>query len=293
MVNAVDDDLAMILGDLAVSVIQVNGIDLFYTIQGSSENEPLLLVAGFNSDSSTWAAMMPLLVEQYRVLRFDNRGIGQSSAPNSSYSIKQMAADAAALLDYLSISQVNVAGSSMGGQIAQELALAHPEKIQSLILLSSWASRDDKFNSLIEMFGDLSQKLEGTLYQKVLLPWVFTDTFYSTPGAMEQLINLIENQPFPPTPHGLYHQSRAILSSDTSDRLADIHCPTLVVVGKEDLLTPIKFSQQLAQGIPQAELAILEHGGHALVVESADAVVKVMLDFLAKHRQSPLQSIQE
>lgn len=268
-----------------MSVIQVNGIDLFYTIEGSSENEPLLLIAGFDSDSSTWAAMMPLLVEQYRVLRFDNRGIGQSSAPDSSYSIKQMAEDAAALLDYLSISQVNVAGSSMGGQIAQELALAHPEKIQSLIILSSWASRDDKFNSLIEMFGDLAQKLERTLYQKVLLPWVFTDAFYSTPGAMEQLINLIENQPFPPTPHGLYHQSRAILSSDTSDRLADIHCPTLVLVGKEDLVTPIKFSQQLAQGIPKAELTILEHGGHACVVESADAVVKVMLDFLAKHRQ--------
>lgn len=275
-----------------MSVIQVNGIDLFYTIQGSSQNEPLLLVAGFDSDSSTWAAMMPLLVEQYQVLRFDNRGIGQSSAPDSPYSIKQMAEDAAALLDYLSISQVNVAGSSMGGQIAQELALAHPEKIKSLIILSSWASRDDKFNSLIEMFGDLAQKLEGTLYQKVLLPWVFTDAFYST-GAMEQLLNLIENQPFPPTPHGLYHQSRAILSSDTSDRLADIHCPTLVVVGEEDLLTPIKFSQQLAQGIPQAELAILEHGGHALVVESADAVVKVMLHFLAKHKQPSLHSTQE
>lgn len=275
-----------------MSVIQVNGIDLFYTIEGSSENERLLLVAGFDSDSSTWAAMMPLLVEQYQVLRFDNRGIGQSSAPDSSYSIKQMAEDAAALLDYLSISQVNVAGSSMGGQIAQELALAHPAKIKSLIILSSWASRNDKFNSLIEMFGDLAQKLERTLYQKVLLPWVFTDAFYSTPGAMEQLINLIENQPFPPTPHGLYHQSRAILSSDTSDRLADIHCPTLVVVGKEDLVTPIKFSQQLAQGIPKAELAILEHGGHACVVESADAVVKVMLDFLAKHRP-PLQSTQE
>ena len=275
-----------------MSVIQVNGIDLFYTLEGSSENEPLLLVAGFDSDSSTWAAMMPLLVEQYRVLRFDNRGIGQSSAPDSFYSIAQMAEDAAALLDYLSISKVNVAGSSMGGQIAQELALAHPEKIKSLILLSSWASRNDKFNSLIEMFGDLAQKLERTLYQKVLLPWVFTDAFYSTPGAMEQLLSLIENQPFPPTPHGLYHQSRAILSSDTSDRLADIHCPTLVVVGKEDLVTPIKFSQQLAQGIPKAELAILEHGGHAFVVESADAVVKVMLDFLAKQRP-PLQSTQK
>jgi 3-oxoadipate enol-lactonase len=273
-----------------VPVIQVNGINLFYTIHGSSENDTLLLIAGFNSDSLTWAAMMRSLVEQYQVLRFDNRGVGQSSAPDSPYSIKQMANDAAALLNYLNISQVHLAGHSMGGQIAQEVTLAHPEKIQSLMLLSSWASRDEKFNTLIELFGDLTQQLEGTLYQRVLLPWLFTDAFYSIPGAMEQLISLIENQPFPPTPHGLYHQSRAILASDTSDRIADIHCPTLVMVGKEDLVTPVKFSQQLAQSLPHAELAILEQGGHAFVVELADTVANVMLDFLAKHRQRPLKS---
>lgn len=271
-------------------VIQVNRINLFYTIQGSSENDTLLLIAGFDSDSSTWAAMMRSLVEQYQVLRFDNRGVGQSSAPDSPYSMTQMADDAVALLDYLNISQVHVAGHSMGGQIAQELTLAHPEKIQSLILLSSWASRDEKFNALLELFGDLTQQLEGTLYQKVLLPWLFTDAFYSTPGAMEQLISMIENQPFPPTPHGLYHQSRAILTSDTSDRITHIPCPTLVMVGKEDLITPVKFSQQLAQSIPHAELAILDRGGHAFIVESADTVANAMLDFLAKHRQYPLKS---
>jgi pimeloyl-ACP methyl ester carboxylesterase len=276
-----------------VSVIQVNGIDLFYNIQGSSENESLLLIAGYDSDSSTWTAMMRSLVKQYQVLRFDNRGVGRSSALDSPYSIKQMAADTAALLDYLSISKVHVAGHSMGGQIAQELALAHPEKIQSLIVLSSWTKADEKFNSLMEMFGDLAQRVERTLYLRVLLPWLFTDRFYSTPGVMKQLIELIENYPFPPSPHGLYHQSRAILGSDTSDRLADIHCPTLVMVGKEDLLTPVRFSEQLAQGIPNAELAILERGGHAFLVESADTVAKVMLDFLAKYRQHTLQSTQE
>ena len=173
----------------------------------------------------------------------------------------------------------------MGGQIAQELALAHPEKIHSLILLSSWTKGDEKFNSLIELFGDLAQKLEGMLYQRVLLPWLFTDAFYSNPEVMKQLIDLIENYPFPPTPHGLYHQSRAILGSDTSDRIAEIHCPTLVMVGNEDLVTPVKFSQQLAQGIPNAELAILDRVGHALMVESPEAVAKVMLDFLAKHKR--------
>jgi pimeloyl-ACP methyl ester carboxylesterase len=269
-------------------VIQVNGIDLYYNLQGSCENEPLLLIAGFNSDSFTWTAMMGPLLKQYQVLRFDNRGVGRTEAPDSPYSIKQMAADAAALLDYLNISQVHVAGHSMGGQIAQELALAYPEKIQSLILLSSWAKGDEKFNSIIELFGDLTHKLKGTLYQRVILPWLLTDVFYSTPGRIELLIDWIENYPFPATPHGLYHQTRAILGSDTSSRLSNIDCPTLVMVGKEDLLTPVRFSEQLAQGIPHAELAILDPGGHSFVVESAAPVAKVMLDFLAKHRRRTL-----
>ena len=263
-------------------IIQVNGINLFFTIEGSKEDELLLLIAGFDGDSSTWTAMTPSLAEQYRVLCFDNRGVGQSSAPDSPYSIKQMAMDAAALLDHLNISRVHVAGHSMGGQIAQELALACPEKVQSLIILASWASMDEKGKALIELFGDLTQTLEGTLYQKVLLPWLFTDRFYSTPGAMEQLIQWIESNPFPPTPHGLYHQSRAIVGSNTSDRLASIHCPTLIVVGNEDLVTPVKFSEQLAQGIPNSELIILERTGHAFVVESAEYVAKVMLDFLSR-----------
>ncbi len=173
-----------------MSVSQVNGIDLYYNIQGSSKNELLLLIAGFDSDSSSWAAMMRALIKQYQVLRFDNRGIGRTEAPDNPYSIKQMAADAAALLDYLSISQVHVAGHSMGGQIAQELALAHPEKIQSLILLLPWARGDEKSNSLIKLFGDLTEKLEGTLYQRVLWPWLFTDAFYSVPGVTQRFHTL-------------------------------------------------------------------------------------------------------
>lgn len=263
--------------------IQVNKIDLFYDIQGTGE--PLLLIAGFNSDSSSWSAMMPALVKHYQTIRLDNRGVGQSSAPDSPYSIKQMAADAAALLDYLGIPQAHVVGHSMGGQIAQELALLHTENVRSLILLSSLAKGDSKFQALIELFGVLSLKLDSILYQKTLLPWLFTEAFYSTAGASEQLLNALQEYPFLPTPHGLYHQSRAILDSDTSDRLADISHPTLVVVGKEDLVTPVKFSEQLAQGIPNAELVILDRGGHAFVVESAETVVKEMLNFLAKHRK--------
>ena len=126
--------------------IQVNGIELFYDVQGTGE--PLLLIAGFMCDHIYWSLLMPSLVKQYQVIRLDNRGIGQSSAPNSPYNMKQMASDTAGLLDHLGINKVHVAGHSMGGQIAQELVLAHPEKVRGLMLLSSWAKGDGRFNSM-------------------------------------------------------------------------------------------------------------------------------------------------
>ncbi len=86
---------------------------------------------------------------------------------------------------------------------------------RGLMLQSSWAKGDGRFNAVIETWGDLPQTLDLKVYEKVVLPWIFTDEFYSIPGAIEQIINIAVNYPFPPTTHGLYHQSRAILKSDT------------------------------------------------------------------------------
>jgi pimeloyl-ACP methyl ester carboxylesterase len=228
--------------------IQINGIDLFYDIKGNGE--PLLLIAGFLCDHAYWSLIMPSLTSQYQVIRLDNRGMGRSSAPNSPYSLKQMANDVAALLDHIAIDKVHLVGHSMGGQIAQELG----------------ANVDLK------------------LYEKVVLPWIFTDTFYSIPGMIEGLIEFAIRYSFAPATHSLYHHSQAILDFDTTDRLQQIHCPTLVLVGKQDILTPLKFSQQLAQGIPNAELAVLDGGGHGFLIESPDTVISAMLNFLRKLR---------
>ncbi|BAZ08583.1 alpha/beta hydrolase fold protein [Calothrix sp. NIES-4071] len=259
--------------------IHVNEIDLFYNIQG--KGTPLLLIAGFDCDSSYWSLVVPALVDNYQVIRLDNRGVGKSSAPNTPYSIKQMADDTTALLDYLGITEVHVAGHSMGGQIAQELAISNPGKVKSLILLSSWAKGNAKFDSIIEMFGNLSNHLEAKIYQKTLLPWMYTENFYSN-GSIKDIISIIEYYPLP-APHTLYHQSRAILDNDTSDRLTNILCPTLVVVGKEDILTPVAFSQELADGIDDAKLVVIERSGHSCLVESPDVVAEVMLKFLASY----------
>ncbi|BCL38433.1 alpha/beta fold hydrolase [Nostoc sp. MS1] len=260
--------------------VHVNGIDLFYDIKGNGK--PLVLISGLLCDHSYWSLIMPSLTSQYQVIRLDNRGMGRSSAPDSPYTIRQMADDVAALLDHIGIDRVHIGGHSMGGQIAQEFVLAYPQKAQSLLLLSSLAKGDGLFNSIIATWGDLLRHIDLRLYEQVVLPWIFTDAFYSIPGMIDQLIEFAVHYPFAPKSHSIYHQSRAILGCDTTNRLQNILCPTLVLVGKQDILTPVKFSQQLAQTIPHAELMVLDHGGHGFLIESPNAVAAAMLKFLDK-----------
>jgi pimeloyl-ACP methyl ester carboxylesterase len=117
---------------------------------------------------------------------------------------------------------------------------------------------------------------------RVLLPWLHSNAFFTRPGAVEQLLTLLLDNPYPPTPQGIYHQSRACGDFDTTDRLGDIRCPTLVLAGKEDVLLPVPFSEQLARGFPGAELVVLEKAGHGLLVEVPERVAQAMLTFLSR-----------
>jgi pimeloyl-ACP methyl ester carboxylesterase len=260
--------------------IRANGIDLHYESRGTGE--PLLLIAGFACDHLIWSQVDHSLASKYRVITFDNRGVGQSSAPDSPCSIRQMAEDAAALLDGIGTSPVHVAGHSMGGQIAMELALSHPEMVRSLLLLSSSARCDERGKSLIATLGELPRLVDPRTSARLIMPWLYTNAFFSQPGAADLLVQWFLECPFPPTPQGTYHQSRAISAYDASGRLGAIRCPTLVLVGDEDILLPPAFSEQLAQGIASAELVVLKGTGHGLLIESPKEVARAMLDFLAK-----------
>jgi len=259
--------------------VRANEIEVFYDQKGTGE--PLLLIAGLACDHTNWFKMIPLLASQYRVIVFDNRGVGQTSAPDAPYSIRQMAEDVAGLLDAIGLSRVHVAGHSMGGQIAQELALACPERVRTLTLLASCAKVEERGKAVIESWGELPLLVDAVTGLRLSFPWIYTSDFYETPGAIERVIEEVLTNPFPPSPLGIYHQSRAITSFDASTRLGGIECPTLVVVGKEDILSRVSFSEQLVQGIHDAKLVVLEKSGHGLLTESPEATAAAMLDFLS------------
>ncbi len=260
--------------------VQTNGIEIFYEENGAGE--PLLLIAGFACDHANWSKVVPLLASRNRLITFDNRGVGQSSSPDVPYSIHEMAEDALGLLDSLGLSSVHVAGHSMGGQIAVELALNHPERVKSMMLLASCARVDRRGKAIIESWGDLPRLVDPVTAIQLSLPWIYTSRFYETPGAIDTVIQEMLTNPFVPALAGIFRQSRAITSYNGVARLGEIACPTLVVVGNQDILGGRAFSEELAHGIPGARLTILEQAAHGLVTESAEATATVMAGFLAE-----------
>jgi 3-oxoadipate enol-lactonase len=260
--------------------VSVNGIALYYEVHGAGD--PLLLIAGFACDHTIWSLVAPALALHFRVITFDNRGAGQSSSVEASISVRQMAKDAAGLLDAIGVGPVHVAGHSMGGMIAQELALTHPDKVRSLLLVSSCGRVDARGRAIIETWGALPRLVDVATMARLLLPWLHTNAFFETPGAVEQLVDQYVSYPFPPSAETIHGQSLAISSFGSWSRLNELDCPTLVMLGEEDSLFPVEFSRQLVRGIRGAELVVLKKTGHGLLIESPDAVASAMLDFLIK-----------
>ncbi|MGI8552400.1 MAG: alpha/beta fold hydrolase [Dehalococcoidia bacterium] len=272
---------------------KLNGIDLYYEEQGSGE--PLILIAGFTANSLSWVMQMAILAQKYRVITFDNRGIGRSEAPEGPYSTHQMADDTAALLEHLGVERAHVIGWSMGGMIAQELALAHPRKVRRLVLLSSLARGSeyaDPWLNFMTQAYDLVQRgeLDPTGFVLFNMPWTLTPAFLTQPQLVQAALQQLSANPYPATPRGIAGQAAACREhqfGDALERLRGIKAPTLVLVGAEDILTPPSQSREMAEHIPNARLQILEHGGHGMAIEYAMAVNEALLSFLGE--QVPAQ----
>ena len=258
----------------------VNGLDLYYEETGSGP--PLLLLAGLSGTALGWAMLLPALAEHFRVIAFDNRGAGRSSAPPGPYTTREMADDAVALLTHLGIERAHVIGQSMGGLIAQELALAHPQRVDHLVLYSTYARpRPAIHDPWLKNWVEASERGNPDQLATLLMPWFLTPAFMAQPDQVEAAIAEWVADPYPAPAQGVAAQAAACLSHDTLSRLGQIAAPTLVLVGAEDIVTPVACAQELAEGIPGARLHVLERGGHTPDVEYPEAVAEAMLAFLA------------
>jgi len=265
--------------------VRANDIEVYYEEHGAGE--PLLLIMGWGGNADTWKPQIPGLAEQYRVIAFDNRGVGRTLAPDEPYSIAQMAADTIGLLDALNVGRAHVFGISMGGMVAQELALAHPERIGALVLGctspgSSQAAGSGKLQGEIAEFketaGDNGPDLEWfSEFLKRL--WTDRALAQSDKSLQDFVLSLIR---FPPAPHGLRNQADAITNHDAYSRLPEIRLPTLVMTGERDSLIHPMNSIILAERIPRAELRLYAGLKHAFHLEEANHVNSTIIEFIER-----------
>jgi len=257
-----------------------DGCELYYETWGAADGEPLLLVMGLGADLRGWVFQRHVLGRRFRCIAFDNRGAGRSEAPEGPYSLEQMAADAVAVLDAEGIDQAHVMGASMGGVIAQILAVRHADRVRSLVLACT-ASRHHHWRRelLVEWERAARTKGMGSLGVDAFR-WLVGPRIRKRFGLwLNILARIVLSQPS----QGFANQARAILDMPDSmrDELPQISVPTLVVVGSQDILTPVGDSEELAETIPGARLEVIGGAAHGVMVEAPAAFNEVVLDFLA------------
>jgi 3-oxoadipate enol-lactonase len=262
--------------------VRVNGIDLNYIEAGAGE--PLLLIMGFGGDHLAWAFQTPVFAQQYRVVAFDNRGVGLSDVPDVPYTTRMMADDALGLLDALGIERTHVLGVSMGGMIAQELALNHPGRVRSLQLHCTLARPDGYMQALLDGWRAVRTKVTPEEWMRIVALWLFAPkTYAERPEFVEMVIQTGIANPNPFTLAGFLRQGDAVRTHDTLDRLGKLRQPTLVSVAEDDILVPARFSRALAAAVPAAELRLIDGAGHAYFWERPDVFNSMCLEFLSRH----------
>jgi 3-oxoadipate enol-lactonase len=274
-----------------MSIAKVGSIELYYEEQGTGD--PLLLIMGLAADSQAWVFQIPDFARHYRTIAFDNRGVGRSSKPAGPYTIHEMADETAGLLDVLGIERAHVVGVSMGGMIAQELVLRHPQRVRGLVLACTYPEPDSDVESLrqftLSQFGgsiDASgaMKVDVTtinplMFVQQLLPSVFNQSFIDKelPKLFQMFGGALQ--------HGfsmeaILGQVGAVMSHRATDRLHQIASPTLVITGDADRLVPPVGSEILAREIPGAKLVKVPGGSHGFNFETPELFNREVLEFL-------------
>jgi pimeloyl-ACP methyl ester carboxylesterase len=262
---------------------KANGIELYYEIHG--EGEPLLLIMGLSLSSKSWFRTIPALSKDYKVIVFDNRGVGLSSKPNTPYSIEIMAEDAKAVLDTAGVESAHVYGISMGGMIAQRLAIQYPERIRSLILGCTTAGGKNHVQTSPEVSMHMVSRASSTATPEEVA-WSTASFLYSQ-SFLESHRNLvaediqqrIEN---PILPYAYILQLQACLGHDTDEEITKIMAPAFVIHGDADRIVPYENGVNLAEKIPNAEFLTVTGTGHFYVTEANELVNNKVLDFLKK-----------
>jgi 3-oxoadipate enol-lactonase len=258
------------------------GTKLYWEEHGSGP--PVLLIMGLSFTHEMWFRVIPYLASRYRVIAFDNRGMGQSDVPRGPYSIRQMAGDASAILDAAGVAAANVVGASMGGMIAQELALRFPRRVNRLVLACT--SHGGFFSSWPD-FTRFPRHIHGIRpdeRERALIPLLYGG---ATPrDRIEEDLQIRSRCSW--CYQGFFGQMTGILTWSSYRRLPSIDVPTLVIHGEDDRLVPPQNGKVVANRIRGAEFRLVPHAGHMLLTDQPEMCAEIVLSFLNQHETSEL-----
>ncbi|SFL39065.1 alpha/beta fold hydrolase [Geodermatophilus ruber] len=262
--------------------VTVNGHTTTWWEAGSGE--PLLLIMGTGMSGRAWAHEVEHLSQQYRCITYDMRGVGTADCPDSDYTPALLAEDAVALLDALGIESAHVMGFSLGSCTAQEMVLNHPERVRSVVLLSTWSRTADE-NHVRRHYESRRYALQhGPLdvFSKFAF-WMWSPTLLEE--EHERITTLeaeLRGWTGSKDVSGFIGHFTADLAHDAIDRLPSIDTPVLVVHGDEDRITLPRYNRRVAAAIPGAEYVEIPRAGHLAFLEQPAALNKAVEEFLSR-----------
>ncbi|MGO8959423.1 MAG: alpha/beta fold hydrolase [Streptosporangiaceae bacterium] len=261
-------------------IVRTGTADIYYQIIGDGP-QTLVLINGVGDDLEGWANQVDDFVAAgLRVVSFDNRGVGRSGQPAGPYTSSQMAADLKALVAELDLPRFHLLGVSMGGAIAQEYAVAHPDDLASLILANTFAVADPFTAAAFQTWVTVADRAGMAVMMEQQAPWIYSPAFYRTnPQRVAELISAAQQSTQPAAAFAA--QMAALTGHDCADRIGSVRVPTLVLVASDDIIIRPELSRQLFDALSDgAGTWTVVPGGHAAFWENPGPWNRAVIDFV-------------
>lgn len=262
---------------IQAGILEVNGAKLYYETHG--QGKPLVLIQGCGGNITMWESQIEPLSKHFQLILFDNRGSGRSQITSGDYTIQMLAQDTAALIEQLGIEKAHILGWSMGGMIAQELAIARPDLVDKLIISASAAKFPESSIFLWKGFLDLLRHQQYEALSRWQMSLCFSHDFFNNAQTVAATLDGWMNPLYPVTIEGFTSQTAALFSYDRRGQLQNLQKSTLLLGAEEDRFFPVSVVRETAADIPEAKVEILP-GSHLYYIEHPEEFSQAAIAFL-------------
>ncbi len=262
-------------------VAKIGDIQMNYTVQGSGDW--VVMIGGYISGNwSSWGAQLDRMAKHFKVLAFDNRGVGETDAPDMPYTTDMMAADTLGLMKHLGITSAHIFGKSLGGAIGQCMALAEPGMVRSLAMTSTFGKTSERTKDMVRWWlGSAKSMGIADPFLSGKMTYFLTEEYNEANQASirASVQNMMKvNRPV----HGYVNTGNCLLTHDVMSRLGEIRCPTHIMIGSKDIVTTAEHSAELARLIPNAELVVVDNMLHGFMTEKPETF-DLIPEFFKRH----------